>query len=275
MAREIRSRSYNDTANPPPPPCKRKRWLARGTRRRKKGVRKVSRRRRKFVIYKINIRQLFLGPPLAERGWWVARVVGSGGGGVVKTAIAKTRNAETRNQAESLEFTAPTYWLRKHTKLRLVKHSSDTCPTPAYPSPLACLAVSLPPRAPAALYLASEMFDGRSDLSSALEKFSWNISDDATDAEKVAAVSANFAWKGAKNVCPDLDTRSSARWNNATPYKRDLIFHTTVSAGVFLFFRSPSFLRAGRRAAGEMHPLFATYEWTPYGRRTSIFLFGF
>lgn len=53
-------------------------------------------------------------------------------GGVVKTAIAKTRNAETRSPAESLEFTAPTYWLRKHTKLRLVKHSPDTCPTPAF-----------------------------------------------------------------------------------------------------------------------------------------------
>jgi len=57
------------------------------------------------------------------------RVVG-GRGGVVKTAIAKTRDTETRSRVESLEFTAPTYWLRKHTKLRLVKHSPDTCPNP-------------------------------------------------------------------------------------------------------------------------------------------------
>jgi len=87
-----------------PPPCKRKRWLARGTRRRKKGVRKVSRRRRKFVIYKINIRQLFLGPPLAERGWWVARVVGSGGEESLKPRSQKRAmpKRETRRKVWNL-----------------------------------------------------------------------------------------------------------------------------------------------------------------------------
>jgi len=34
-----------------------------------------------------------------------------------------------------LEFTAPTYWLRRHTKLRLVKHSPDTRPVSPPPSP--------------------------------------------------------------------------------------------------------------------------------------------
>lgn len=94
-----------------------------------------------------------------------------GRGRVVKTAIAKTRDAETRSRAESLEFTAPTYWLRKHTKLRLVKHSSDTCPTPVRPPSRATLSPLRPPAPP--LYLAtSEMFDGRLNCLSVLEKFS-------------------------------------------------------------------------------------------------------
>lgn len=150
--REIRSCNCNDTTCP----AKGEREREEEGRNAGRGGCKVSRRRRKFVIYKINIRQLFLGPPLVEKGWCGTRQdwYGQGRGEVVKTAIAKTRNAETRNPAESLEFTAPTYWLRKHTKLRLVKHSPDTCPTPACSPPtLHCPFLAI-------LYLVSEMFDG-------------------------------------------------------------------------------------------------------------------
>jgi len=98
---------------------------------------------RKSVIYKINIRQSFSSFTPANAGRGSGRVAlregGRSAGRSLKPRLQKRATPKPESTAESLEFTAPTYWLRRHTKLRLVKHPPDTrpvSPSHHHPPPL-------------------------------------------------------------------------------------------------------------------------------------------
>lgn len=77
-----------------------------------------------MLVYRINLisRRAFLEPEDAGNG--------EGWTGSLKPRVLKRATPKRARPAANFAIYCPTYWLRKHTKLRLVKHFPDTSCTP-------------------------------------------------------------------------------------------------------------------------------------------------